>query len=92
MNEGHQAKLKLVVAAIADCAAFAVFAAAESYLFGLFGNILNRLEIASLVGTIAKRLVSALATGTPVVGFTFLDFGVVRKLLRDNWICHLKTP
>ena len=65
-----------------------VFATTEIHSPILFRRVGNRDELATLMGTIAERLVGTFPAGTPVIGFTSLDFDRKRCFLGDVRAAH----
>ena len=65
-----------------------VFATTEIHSPIFFRRVGNRGELATLMGTIAEWLVGAFSAGTPVIGFTSLDFDRKRRFLDDVRAAH----
>ena len=65
-----------------------VFATTEIHSPILFRRVRNRGELAPFMGTIAERLVGTFPAGTPVIGFTSLDFDRKRRFLDDVRAAH----
>ncbi len=74
---------------IAQRRAFRVFAATEIQSAVFIRGIRLRQEIGSLVGTIAKRLVGALATCTPEIFVTGFHLYGEWGFLGNVWTGHL---
>ena len=66
----------------------AVLAAAEKHPLACLGCVFDRCNARVLVTAIAERLLAALATSAPEVGFAFFNFDGVRSFLRDDRCCH----
>lgn len=84
-------KLKLLMAAVAECPVLAVLAAAEIYRPGRLGFVRGGRKAGTLVGTVAKRLTFTLTAGAPVVGFPGFDFDGARAFLGYCGLVHGKT-
>lgn len=66
----------------------AVLATTEEYSLARIRCVFDRCNARVLVTAIAERLIAALATSAPEVGFAFLNFDWVRSFLRDDRCCH----
>jgi hypothetical protein len=65
-----------------------VLAATEVQCFVFFGLVCHGGEFATLVGTVAKRLLITFATGAPEVLVSRFHVDRVWGFLGDGWITH----
>jgi hypothetical protein len=84
--------MSVAVAAVTQGLASGGLAAAEKYFFAVSGLVLQRHELAALMGTVAKRLAGAFAAGTPEIGFAGLHFNAKGGVGSSNGISHIRFP
>ena len=83
---------KLFVGTVAQWLVPGSFATTEKNATSIGGRVFYRRKTAALMGTIAKRLVLALSTGTPKIGLVCLDFYGKRGVRSSHWVVHSKSP
>jgi hypothetical protein len=76
------------VAAVAHAGIRGVLASAKIDCLGFGGLVFHGREFASLVASIAKRLVGAASASAPEIGFAGFDGDGIRAFLGDDWFGH----
>jgi len=81
-------QLKLCVGAVAERSVAGMLAAAEINRAVFFGGICFGRKPGSFVRAVAQGLAFALATGTPVVGFSSFNGQWIWRFLCNFWLVH----